>query len=408
MVQPFAGITVLDCTHVLAGPYCGYQLGLLGADVIRVEPPDTKDFVRRSGTETQRRLGLGPGFLAQGSNKRSLAVDLAAPAGREIVRRLARTADVLVENFRPGVMVRHGLGADDLTRANPRLVYCSITGFGQDGPLSAAPAYDHVVQAISGMATLSGEREGPAYKVGFPVIDYAAGIYAAFAISAALHQRTLTGTGQVIDVAMLDAAIALMGSTAGGILYSGGKPQRIGNAAFSGSPYSGIYATADGDLSITANTAKQARALCAALSLDAIGSDPRATDWVGHPEFAAIAQRAVAAALLRRTATDWELALSAAGIPAGKVRDLDETLAHPQLAGREVVLDVPDVPGLSRSVRVPGVGFKMRHDGASVRRPPPRIGADTRDILRALGMNDAEIHGLEADRVIACADDIPS
>lgn len=401
MSQPFAGIRVLDLTRVLAGPYCTYQLALLGAEVIRVEQPGTSDFVRFGGGDPDlAAAGLGPGFLAQNANKRSIVIDLKQSKGKEIVRRLAARADVLTENFRPGVMERLELDAERLAHDNSRLIYCAISGYGQDGPMARRPAYDHVVQAVSGMMAVNGDDAGQPRRVGFPMIDYVAGLSAAFAISSALFQRERTGIGQIIDVAMLDAAVAIMAPMLAPFLQGLTPPPRQGDRAASGSPFSGMFETADGLLALAANAPAQARALAGEIGRADLLSDPRIREWGGNAEFVAMVQGALAAAFATGTALEWEERLSAAGVPAGRVRGLTEIMGSEQLAARGLIHTVADAV-TGRGYQVPGVGFKMAHDGARVTAPPPRLGQDTEAVLSELGYDDKQIAGLLADDIVA-------
>jgi len=393
--RPFAGVRVVDLSHVLAGPYCSYQLALLGADVIRVEAPENGDIARTMGADRAlNACGLGLAFLGQNANKRSLAVDLKTDDGKAILWQLIDTADVFVENYRPGAMRRLGFDAEAVLARRPDIVYASLTGYGQDGPLAGRPAYDHVLQGISGMMaanhTLSGER----HRVGFPVVDYVAGLYGAFAVASALFQRTHTGRGQVIDVAMLDAALAVMGPLVTEVAMHGRLNRPGGTRAFSGSPLSGIFATEDGQIVTTANTHAQAVALLRAIGLGDRAADPRLRDWGAHlelgEEYAPLLRRIFAGG----SAAHWEEVLSAAGVPAARVRDLAETLALPHLAGREVLLDAPPSGGIDRPFRVPGVGFRLADGGQAVDRPPPRRGEHSVEVLRSLGRTEAEIRAL--------------
>ncbi len=397
-MRPFDGLFVLDFTHVLAGPYCTYQLALLGADVIRIEPPGGGDIIRGAGG------GMTPAFMAQNANKKSLALDLKTAPGREVAQRLAAECDVLVENFRPGVMDRLGLGHDNVKAANPAVIYCSITGYGQDGPLGQRPAYDHVIQGMSGVMAVNGRDAGRPQRVGFPFIDYAAGLMAAFAVASALVQRGQTGKGQRIDTAMLDTALVLMAPVLAQQLIAGQAPRATGGRAFSGSPFSGVFDTSDGQLVLAANTPKQARALCDALDLADLADDPRAADWQANPDFAAEVQRSLNAVFATRSADAWEQRLSAADVPAGRLRDVADILAHPHIDTREVLHEIADMPGVDQPVTVPGVGFKLADSGQKVTAPPPRLGEHSREVLARFGYSAADIDALAAEGVIACND----
>jgi CoA:oxalate CoA-transferase len=400
--RPLAGIRVLDATHVMAGPFCTYQLALLGATVTRVEPPDASDPIRVHGPDAElNRQRMGTSFLAQNAGKRSVGLNLKHPEGRAIFRRLAAEADVVVENFRPGVLDRLGLGAAALRVANPRLIYCAISGFGQDGPLRDRPAYDHIVQAVSGMMAVTGTPTSGPLRVGFPVTDYVAGLLAAFAVAIALFKRERSGAGETIDVAMLDAALMIMGPLLGHVLIGGRNPPPAGNAPFGGSPFSGIFATADGLLAVVGSTPKQCAGICRVLGRADLASDPRAADWQNHPELGAELGPILASAYLTRTAEEWELALAAADIPAGKVRSLSDILGHPHLAHRGLLLET--AAGIERQIKVPNVGFKLAGSTAGRMPPPPLPFAQTRDVLRELGYGEAEIDSLVAAGAVALA-----
>lgn len=398
---PLAGVRVLDATHVMAGPFCTYQLALMGAAVIRVEALHADDPIRSHGADPElNRQRMGTSFLSHNAGKRSFGLDLKHPAGRAIFRRLAERADVLVENFRPGALDRLGLGAPALRALNPRLVYCAISGFGQEGMLRGRPAYDHIIQAMSGMMAVTGTEESGPLRVGFPVTDYVSGLLAAFAVSASLFRRERTGEGETIDVAMLDAALAIMGPLLTQVLIARRNPPPAGNLPFGGSPFSGIFATADGFLALVGSTPRQCSGICRVLGLTHLAADPRVARWRDHPELAAEVGPLLAAAFVTRTADAWELALAEADIPAGKLRSLGEILYHPHLERRDFVLGIDEVPGVGRGIKVPGAGFKLA-SATPVPTAPPLPGADTRQILGELGYTDPEIEALEASGTVA-------
>lgn len=401
MNRPFEGISVVDLTRVLAGPYSTYQLALLGAEVLRVEQPGTSDFVRFGGGDPDlAAAGLGPGFLAQNANKRSIAINLKDPRGKDIVRSLSARADVLTENFRPGVMERLGLSVESLMAENPRLIYCAISGYGQDGPMAQRPAYDHVVQAVSGMMVINSDNRGEPWRIGFPMIDYVAGQSAAFAISSALFQRERTGRGQVIDVAMLDTAVAIMAPALASYLQGITPPPRSGGLASSGSPFSGMFETTEGVLALAANAPSQAQSVAREIGRDDLLADVRFKDWARNDDYVTLVQEALSVAFATATALEWEERLSALDVPAGKVRGPADIMHSEQLAARDMFHTIADRQ-TARDYRLPGVGFKFSHDGSAITDPPPRLGQDTDAVLSDLGYDPAQISALRTSSVVA-------
>jgi crotonobetainyl-CoA:carnitine CoA-transferase CaiB-like acyl-CoA transferase len=394
--RPFEGIRILDLTHVLAGPFCTYQLAVLGAETIKIEEPGTGDIARQTGADKglNRQL-MGTGYLTQGANKRCLTLDLKDPRGRAILKRLVAGADVLVENFRAGAMAALGLGWEDLRLINPRLVYCSMTGFGQEGPKAQHNAYDCVIQAISGLMSMTGWPAMPPLKTGAPVIDYASGLSAAFAISGALFQCERTGRGQRVDCAMLDAALMLMSSHLTGYLWSGVAPKPRGNDL----EYAGVsaYETKDGVLMLGSFREGQHRRLWTALGRPDLAALWRVQDQEEHREVMAAALRE---AMLTKTAAEWEDFLAGLHVPAARVRNLAETLSLEQVARRSLLHRFETVPGVDRPVTVPVAAFRYAEGGPSVDTPPRTLGADTDTILGELGLTNAEIGALREARVV--------
>ncbi|MGH6953103.1 MAG: CaiB/BaiF CoA transferase family protein [Alphaproteobacteria bacterium] len=396
-MQPFEGVKVIDMTHVLAGPFCAYQLAVMGADVIKVEAPDERDMSRDSGgaVAALNRRHMGLGFMAQASNKRALTLNLKNEKGRLILKRLAAISDVLIENYRTGALARLGLGYGDLAKLNPRLIYCSMTGYGQNGPKAGHAAYDNVIQAISGLMDVNVLDGMEPLKVGPPVLDYGSGIMAAFAIASALYQRSRTDRGQHIDVSMFDSALLLMSSTVVDFLNGGGPTQRMGND----SAYSGYasYPTKDGLLMIGAWTPKQHARMWRALGR------PDLANGTGYEEMEARKEQesSVLRQILKaRTADEWETLLNAAGVPAERVRTLEDALAHPQLKHRSVLHTHKDVPGAGGPLTVPVAAFGYAHGGPAVRTPPPRHGAHTDEVLAELGFDGEAIAGLRREGVV--------
>jgi crotonobetainyl-CoA:carnitine CoA-transferase CaiB-like acyl-CoA transferase len=388
MFKPLEGIRVVDMSHVIAGPLASFYLVQLGAEVIKVEAPAGGDVMRTSRNPAD---GDTPdGYVALNAGKRSLAMDIRTADGAEVIRSLARSADVFIENFRPGVVARQGLDYACIRKEKPDIVYCSISGFGQQGEWAGRGAYDHVIQALTGMMMMSGEAavEEPV-KVGFPVVDVAVGMLAALAIVAALRARDRDGVGQFIDASMVQASLMLMYPNVTTFLSSGGEPQRVGNRGYTGSPTADTYLCADGWLATAANTPAQFRKLTAVLGLEHLCQDARALDLdaFNAPGGFVVARDAdylrgwFREAFATRNAAEMELSLNAAGVPAARVRRLGEFLRETQ-DGAKVTL-----PGLrfeqgDRLVRTAGLGF--RYGDAD---DAPRSGAE------ALGQSNPALAG---------------
>lgn len=390
------GIRVLDLTNVLAGPFAGYQLALQGADVLKIEMPGSGDLARQLGAD--RALGedlLGASFLAQNAGKRSLTLNLKDPAGKEALLRAVRDADVLVENFRPGVMDRLGVGWETLKQENPGLVYCAISGFGQTGPMRERPAYDQIVQGLSGMMSVTGTPEVAPLRAGFPVADTLGGMAAAYAIAAALVRRARTGEGAHLDVSMLEAALTAMGWVTSNYLITGRAPQPMGNDNFTAAP-SGTFATADGHLNIAANRQQQFATLCRLIGRDDLPADPRFAHPADRKTHREALRAEVERGLALRTAKEWEEILSDAGVPAARVLSVPDALGLEQLAARDFVRRLPFPDGRDRPLAV--LGSATRVDGASVGpgSPPPLLGEHTDTVLAELGYDQREIEELRA------------
>lgn len=398
-IKPLAGTRVLDLTNVLAGPFACHQLAHMGADVIKVEACGTGDLARQLGADTElNRTNMGVSFLAQNPGKRSITLNLKSEKGKEIFRRLVRSADVVMENFRPGVMDRLGLGHTALFQENPKLVYCAISGFGQDGPLRDLPAYDQIIQGMSGIMSITGAPETAPYRVGYPVADTIGGITAAFAVAAALadHDRR---EGVFIDVSMLEAAMATMGWAVSNHLIAGREPKPLGNDNVTASP-SGTFRTGDGLLNIAANKQEQFEAVCQVLGHPEWAQDARFADRHARLQHREALRALIEQAMAGASAEHWWNALNAAGVPAGPVYTVPQALEHPQIASRGMVATFEDAPGVGRDIRVVRTGFKLNGEAPSVATPPPRLGEHTSTILAELGYGPNEIDTLTQEHVI--------
>ena len=375
-IQPLQNIRVLDLTQVFAGPYCTYQLALLGAQVIKVEPPGG-EMTRYAGALPElSKQGLGLMFCTQNAQKNCVEMDLKDPVQVAKVLDLVAEADIFIQNYRPGVAQRLGLGEEALAAVNPRLVYCSISAYGEVGPIGHRPAYDHVVQAMSGIMSTTGTDEMGPVKVGAPYIDYATGLNAAFAVMAGLRQRDLTGEFQHVDVSMLDTAMTMMANNLVTVATTGEDLPKLGNEAASRAPSSGCFATQGGELlMLAANNQRQFADLCEVLGHSEWAQDPR---WA-EPRARAANQDALRAlfesVFLSKSASEWESLLDQAGVPASRVRKLSETVAEGQLQARGLLKTLA-VGDDATPVSLPGIGFRLNRVSLTPDRPPRAVGAN--------------------------------
>ncbi len=391
---PLAGLRVLELANFMAGPFCGLILADLGADVIKVEPPGTGDLTRQTPPFQN---GESAGFLALNRNKRSLTLNLKHPTGRDLFLRLVETADVLIENFRPGTMADLGLDYPTLAARNPRLVYCAISGFGQTGPERDRPGLDLIVQAMSGLMSLTGEPDRPPVKIGVPLADLTTALFAANGIQAALRARDRLGVGQYLDLSLFESALALAVWETSSYFATGQVPHRLGTAHRNGAPYQ-AFPTADGFITIGAPSQRLFERLCAALDLPDLLTDPRfatpadrkANEQPLAEIISARTRREPSAVLLDR--------LQRAGVPAGPIWTIAEALASPQVAARGLIWET-EHPSAG-PVRLVGSPLHLSQTPATLRRPAPRLGEHTAEVLGALGLGPQEVERLRTEGVV--------
>jgi crotonobetainyl-CoA:carnitine CoA-transferase CaiB-like acyl-CoA transferase len=395
MPSPLAGTTVIDFTRVLSGPYCTMVLSDLGARVIKVEHPVRGDDTRHWGPPF---IGEESAyFLSINRNKESVTVDFKQADGKAILQRLLATADVVVENFRPGTLDDAGFGATDVTEQFPRLIYCSISGYGQTGPRRDEPGYDAVMQAEGGLMSITGESDGPPYRLGVAITDIVSGLFAAQGVLAALFARERSGRGQRVDIGMLDATTALLTYQAGNYFVTGEVPARMGNRHPTIVPYES-FATADGEIVVAGGNDDIWRRLCGALGLDDLANDPRfATNRDRAANYGELRPR-LDRVLRSQSREHWTQRLAAAGVPCGSVRQISEVLSDPQIAARGMVAEV-DHPTVGRA-KVIGSPVKLSATPASIRTAPPTLGQHTQAVLSELGYDRQSIAAFKTAGVI--------
>lgn len=385
-MRPLHHIRILDITRALAGPYCTMMLGDLGADVIKVERPVSGDESRGWGPPfVGKPYGPYPGesayFIAANRNKRSVTVNIQSAEGQEIIRRLAGISDVVVENYRTGDLDKLGLGYPDLHRLYPKLVYCSISGYGRTGPFAERPGYDVILQAEGGMMSITGPVDGPPSRVGIPIIDITSGMFAATAILAALHARGLTGEGQLVDISLFDSHIALLANAASNYLVGGEPPRRLGNAHPNIAPYE-AFSARDGWFILGAANERQWGLLC-----DMLGRSDLKIDSRFASNGARVANRETLVGELnaifsRRDVDKWLKEMTQAGLPCGPINSLPQVFAHPQAQAREMTLEAEHPT--AGTVRMTGFPYKLSETPAEVHAPPPMLGEHTEEILTSL------------------------
>ncbi|MCL6261797.1 CaiB/BaiF CoA-transferase family protein [Craterilacuibacter sp. RT1T] len=396
MSGALAGIKVVDLSRVLAGPWTGQLLADLGAEVIKVERPGAGDDTRQWAPPSLPD-GTAAYFLAANRGKRSVTVDITRPEGQEVVRRLAASADVLLENYKVGGLAKYGLDYASLAALNPRLVYCSITGFGQDGPYAERPGYDYIVQGMSGLMSITGPADGEPHKVGVAVTDVFTGLYAANAVQAALLSRTRTGLGQHIDMALLDCALAMLANVGMNYLVGREVPPRLGNAHPNIVPYQ-VFACADGHFILACGNDRQFRAICECIAKPELANDARFATNPQRVQYRELLVAELAGAFICRSRGQWLEMLEAAGVPCGPINTVDEAFADPQVRHRQMEMHMQDSMGQD----VPQVACPIRLSGTPLEYAlaPPKLGEHTDAVLSGLGYTPAQIDALHARSIV--------
>jgi CoA:oxalate CoA-transferase len=397
------GVVVIDVTNVLAGPFTTYLLTLMGARTIKVENVKGGDLARSLGasSDLSKKL-MGASFIAQNSSKESIALNLKTDRGKEIFRRLVSIGDVVVENFRPDVMKRLGLGHEELVKIKPDLIYCAISGFGQDGPEALKPAYDQIIQGKSGLMGVTGTEETGPLRCGIPIADTVGSLNAALAIVAGLYQRRMSGKGCFIDISLLDSLLPMMGWVASNYLLANVAPKRMGNENFTAAP-SGTFKTQAGLLNIAANKQEQWLELCRILDLEELTSDPRFAERDERKKNRDTLREILNEKLSARPAREWERIFNQNGIPSGEILSLEDALSQSQVEHRKLLKRIQDRE--LGTITVFGLPMKFNYDSDMMftLSPPPRLGEHTEKILLEIGYSPAEISKLEQGDVIGCS-----
>ena len=392
---PLEGVKVLDLTQIMAGPYCAMTLGDMGADVVKVEKPNGGDDARRMGPPFIE--GESAAFLGINRNKRSVVVDMRTDDGREIVQELARRSDILIQNFRPGSLERMGLGYEQVREINPAIIYCTISGFGATGPYARRGGFDLVAQGMSGLMSVTGHPGAPPTKIGAPICDLNAGMFAAIGILTAYVNRLRTGTGQHVDTSLLEGGIAYTFWESAMYFATGEPPGPMGSAHRLTAPYQS-FETADGYINVGAANQANWERLCAAIGRDELASDPRFARPRDRMENLGALVSTLEETFARETSGHWLTALEAAGVPAGPIYTLDEVYADPQVRARDMVVET-EHPTAGR-VRNIGIPVKLSETPGAFRRPAPALGEHTDEVLRELGVSDERAAALRASGAV--------
>ena len=397
MSKPFTGVKILDFTRVLAGPYGSYQLALLGADVIKVESREGDDMRFGNRANDWEKRGLAAPWVAVNAGKRSITLDLKQPKAIEAIKRLVTKSDVVMENFRPGVMDKLGIGYETLKAINPRLIYCAISGFGQVGPERATAAFDGMIQAMSGLMSITGFPANGPTRVGFAGADVMSGATAALGVASALYQRTHTGKGQLVDVAMIDAVMGYLAQQFTEHLMTGRVHEQAANLSVTRKPTGNLFKTKDAWMVLAVMTDPQFQRLMKVLGCEAALADPRFADWPKRIDNNKALHEIIEAAMKKETSATWAERFAKADVPAGRVLSIPETTKLDLMKHRTVLQTVETEYG---PIQVVGSGFRLEHGGGSVDRPPAKLGQHTDDVLSEAGYSPAEIAELRAAKVV--------
>ena len=401
MAKAFEGIRVIDFSQVLAGPFAAGQLALLGADVIKIEQPGQGDQMRTMmANEDQAAMKLSPAFLGVNSNKRAITIDLKHPTAGPILHRLFQDADVVVENFKAGVLDRLGYGYDAVRSIKPDIIYCSISGYGQQGPMAGKGAYDGAIQAASGMMSVTGNKDSGPLRVGYMPVDISTGITAAYAIASALFRRSVSGEGQHLDVSMLDSAMTMLNPVISNYLVGGIVPQRLGNASPTYQGSADTWATRDGFIQMTVITDSMTLKMCQALGRPDLADDPRFATDQGRIDHSDAVYAEIGAIFATETTAVWIQRLGDAGVPVAPVHSVPELMAFPQLDHRGVLMTLPAPPGMQGEITVPGAAVHASNGDPSGDTAAPLLGQHTDEVLGELGYDAATIASLRQDGVV--------
>ena len=396
-MKPLQGKRILDLTNVLAGPFCTYQLANLGAEVLKIETPVKGDLARNLGADPDlNSKGMGISFLAQNSGKKSITLNLKSKKGTILFRELGSEYDAVVENFRPGVMKRLDLSYESLKKNNSNLIYCAITGFGQDGPLSQNPAYDQIIQGLSGVMTITGDSENNPFRVGYPISDTIGGLTAAMALSAALNAPK---GGSFIDVSMLEATLVTMGWVISNYLIGGVIPKAQGNENFTSSP-SGSFQAKDGLLNIAANKDEQWELLANHLGRKDLIENPDFSNREMRKKNRLRLKAELETILTTKLVEEWVEELNKISVPAGPVLSIPEVLSHPQITKRGILTTLENIPGVEKSIDVLKAAVLFDGDHHQIDSNPPLLGADNTSVYSSLGLGEEEINQLKKEGVI--------